>query len=142
MPVQSTTGKTARKSFRILLVAFFLSVYLTVGNTPLTEAIRSKHWDCASFLKKHGGVTSSPNQEVSALVSAAAAGDEATVKALIEKRHDVNETDIDGRSGMFLKAFKCPLSRFHTRVEGTFHGKVGGPFVYTSECRAKKIPFS
>lgn len=85
------------------------------GNTPLADAIRNKYWDCASFLRKEGGVVANINiEDLAAVVHAAAKGDEAAVKELLEKGHDVNATDLDGRTALHCAAKSGSVSLINT----------------------------
>jgi hypothetical protein len=80
----------------------------------LADCIRSKYWDCASFLKKHGGVASSVEEKsTSGVVEAAAKADEKEVLAQIQQGHDLNAVDSEGRSGMYQTAkFVFSTSKF------------------------------
>lgn len=74
------------------------------GGSPLDDAHRHRHFDCAKYLQSVGGKFGSTSQATN-FISAASEGDVTEVKMLLRMGDiDINQSDYDKRTALHLAA--------------------------------------
>ena len=89
------------------------------GGTPMVDAIRHKHDNCAAFLRSQGA-SLALDDAAERLCSAAAKNDVAALRRLVENHVNPNEADYDKRTALHLAASEGSMDalRFLISIKG------------------------